>query len=528
MDKLEYVVQVKEIVVKINPGLAVGNAGLRNKELSKRWISLYHKVSEADDGCLIKIIVAIEVIVMVISSNRSTIGWKCVVEQTRRPLVVGRVVPCSTHSRHEVHSHLNWVCGSREGRGMRGNHVCSTPSFASSLEGDCMSFLSWASAQCFSTLVKKSDAREEGGQNIVIPLLCPEMGVPFAACIELHGVCGLETGSNNHSVDRMTVKIPENKASVEHDMYELRFVLHGRGEMERHCDGDETEHVSPGDAILCKYGSVSYRNKSIDSQIYTSCSGMSWGMATFVVYIPRALVNTLDDDGAFEQARAACIEFMSKYEWPNNDSMIPVTDLLSSDDVDVLLRGAQNLGVNSQGHHVDDQASPSDWFVFHAQNIMSKVRRMLSHGEGERSPTEILKRTLADVSTFLLPNQTNRLALLFDPFASIPIPFVFGVEIFEPGHRTKPHVHSKAYEMFFILQGTGEGFCQGSRFPIAPGDVVAFQPGSTHGIDNGPRERMYCIEVMLPDENFAEFVRSGPLKRLEDDDLCILTRVGCS
>lgn len=36
MDKLEYVVQVKEIIVKINPGLAVGNAGLRNKELSKR------------------------------------------------------------------------------------------------------------------------------------------------------------------------------------------------------------------------------------------------------------------------------------------------------------------------------------------------------------------------------------------------------------------------------------------------------------------------------------------------------------
>lgn len=474
----------------------------------------------------IKIIVVIEDLVMVFTSITPTIGWKCVVEQTRRPLVVGRVAPCSAaHSRYDVHIHPSRVYGSDEGRRRRSKHVCcSTPSFASSLEGDCMSFLSWASARCFYTMMEKQHgSREEGSSlNVVIPLLYPERGVPFTACIELHGVYGPETGSN--AMHRMAAELHENRR-VEQDMYELRFVLHGRGEMERHCDGDETEHVSPGDAILCKYGSVSYTSRS---QVYTSYSGMSWGMATFVVYIPRALVNTLDDDGAFEQARAACIEFMNTYNWPKNDSMTPVTDLLSSDDVDVLLRGAQNLGVNSQGHHVDEHASPSDWFAFHAQNIMSHFRRMLSNPEGERFPTEILKRTLTDVSTFLLPNQTNRLALLFDPFASIPIPFVFGVEIFEPGHRTKPHVHSKAYEMFFILQGTGEGFCQGSRFPIAPGDIVAFQPGSTHGVDNGPQERMYCIEVMLPDENFAEFVRSGPLKRLEDDDLCILARVGCS
>lgn len=385
-----------------------------------------------------------------------------------------------------------------------------------------MSFLSWASARCFATNSKTPYvAGGVDGQNVVIPLLCPERGVPFTACIELHGVCGLERGSHQHTIYGMT----DEMNTVEHDMYELRFVLHGGGEMERHCDGDEREHVSPGDAILCKYGSVSYTSRS---QVYACSSGMSWGMATFAVYIPRALVNMHDDDDAFEQARAACVEFMRKYKWPESDSMMSVTDLLSPDDVDALLRGAQSLSVNSQGHDVDEQASPSDWLILHAQKFISSVRRMLSDPAGERFPTEILKRTLADVSTFLLPNQTNRLALLFDPFASIPIPFVFGVEIFEPGHTTKPHVHSKAYEMFFILQGSGKGFCQGSSFPISAGDIVTFQPGSTHGIDNGHDERMYCIEVMLPDENFAEFVRSGPLQSLEDDDLCILTRVGCS
>lgn len=31
--------------------------------------------------------------------------------------------------------------------------------------------------------------------------------------------------------------------------------------------------------------------------------------------------------------------------------------------------------------------------------------------------------------------------------------FTFGVEIFEPGHCTKPHTHQLAHEIFFILAG---------------------------------------------------------------------------
>ena len=27
-----------------------------------------------------------------------------------------------------------------------------------------------------------------------------------------------------------------------------------------------------------------------------------------------------------------------------------------------------------------------------------------------------------------------------------------------------------------------------------------FRPGATHGIDNGPDSRMYCLELMVPNE----------------------------
>ena len=35
----------------------------------------------------------------------------------------------------------------------------------------------------------------------------------------------------------------------------------------------------------------------------------------------------------------------------------------------------------------------------------------------------------------------------------VQCPFTFGVEIFEAGHRTTPHSHASAHELFFILAG---------------------------------------------------------------------------
>ena len=40
---------------------------------------------------------------------------------------------------------------------------------------------------------------------------------------------------------------------------------------------------------------------------------------------------------------------------------------------------------------------------------------------------------------------------------------------------------------------------------------------------------MYCLEVMQPNDMFAELVRAGmPAGTLQNDDLCILIAAGCS
>ena len=59
------------------------------------------------------------------------------------------------------------------------------------------------------------------------------------------------------------------------------------------------------------------------------------------------------------------------------------------------------------------------------------------------------------MAAFRLPNQTNRLALIMDPLTD-RVPFTFGIEIFERGHRTTPHTHPTSQELFFILAGLSQ------------------------------------------------------------------------
>ncbi len=84
-------------------------------------------------------------------------------------------------------------------------------------------------------------------------------------------------------------------------------------------------------------------------------------------------------------------------------------------------------------------------------SLASFTAHFPSHASHHAKPL-IIKRALDDLETFRLPNQTNVLALVFDPLQH-PVPFTFGVEIFQASHKTPPHMHPNAHEMFFILAG---------------------------------------------------------------------------
>lgn len=121
------------------------------------------------------------------------------------------------------------------------------------------------------------------------------------------------------------------------------------------------------------------------------------------------------------------------------------------------------------------------------------------------------------------PGDTNRLAIVFDPNianASLTV----CVEIFDVGGKTPPNRHQLAVEMFFILKGEGIAHCDGKTVTLGAGDSILVPPTGTHIIENTGKERLYALCIMVPNEDFAELIRSGTPVELDEEDFRVLSR----
>lgn len=121
------------------------------------------------------------------------------------------------------------------------------------------------------------------------------------------------------------------------------------------------------------------------------------------------------------------------------------------------------------------------------------------------------------------PHDTNRLAIVFDP-TSANFSLTYCIEIFDQGGKTPPNRHNLAVEMFFILKGEGLAHCDGKVVPIQAGDSLLVPPTGTHVIENTGKGRLYAVCIMVPNEDFAELIRSGTPVELDEEDLRILRR----
>ncbi len=119
------------------------------------------------------------------------------------------------------------------------------------------------------------------------------------------------------------------------------------------------------------------------------------------------------------------------------------------------------------------------------------------------------------------PNDTNRLAIIFDPIDE-GVGFIAAVEIYDEGGKTPPNFHSYAYEMFFILRGEGRAHCQDQVIEFKTGDAFLAPPPSVHVVENTGKGRLYCLCVMVPNESFAELIRAGTPEILDEEDLAVL------
>ena len=127
-----------------------------------------------------------------------------------------------------------------------------------------------------------------------------------------------------------------------------------------------------------------------------------------------------------------------------------------------------------------------------------------------------------DYQTYRIsPNDTNRLAIIFDP-AIANSSLTCCVEIFEVGGKTPPNRHQWALEMFFVLKGEGRAICDGKSMAIKAGDSLLVPATGTHVIENTGNGRLYTLTIMVPNEDFAELIRSGTPVELDAEDMSVL------
>ena len=121
------------------------------------------------------------------------------------------------------------------------------------------------------------------------------------------------------------------------------------------------------------------------------------------------------------------------------------------------------------------------------------------------------------------PHDTNRLAIVFDT-AAADASLTVCVEIFDEGGKTPPNRHQFAVEMFFVLKGEGLASCDGKTVPIRAGDSLLVPPTGIHELRNTGSGRLYTLCIMVPNEDFAELIRSGIPVELDEEDMRVLNR----
>jgi mannose-6-phosphate isomerase-like protein (cupin superfamily) len=133
-----------------------------------------------------------------------------------------------------------------------------------------------------------------------------------------------------------------------------------------------------------------------------------------------------------------------------------------------------------------------------------------------------LRLALADCPVYRIKaSDSNRFVLLADP-AAHGTRFVSVVEIFDVGGATPPNTHAAADEMFYVLAGRGEAWCDGQRVPLRAGDTLLVRAGAEHRVRNTGRTRLYCLTTMVPDEDFARLIRAGVPDALDAQDRRVL------
>ena len=139
--------------------------------------------------------------------------------------------------------------------------------------------------------------------------------------------------------------------------------------------------------------------------------------------------------------------------------------------------------------------------------------------------TTAIAKTAANYEAWRIsPDDSNRLAIIFDPDRD-GAAFIAAVEIFDVGGKTPPNQHEIGQEFFYILAGEARAVAGDITVDLRAGDSLLLKPGTTHALENTGAGRLYCLTMMVPDDQFTALIRNGVRAELDAEDMAVLGRV---
>lgn len=74
---------------------------------------------------------------------------------------------------------------------------------------------------------------------------------------------------------------------------------------------------------------------------------------------------------------------------------------------------------------------------------------------------------------------------------------LFSYTVLEPGCTVGYHRHDVDFEAYYILKGHGSYNDNGDVYEVGPGDFLLCRPGESHALENGNKENIEYIALIL-------------------------------
>ena len=280
----------------------------------------------------------------------------------------------------------------------------------------------------------------------MVPLLHPQHhGLPFALTLELHT-------SPAAAAERAGAQPPQRAApgaALDRSLYELHYVLGGSGQLVR---PGSTEELQAGDAVLMHAGAaacsaVTAAPGDASSSTQDADLAAPFAMAELVFHMPRHLFEQQRQQQEQHEEQQHCEQLMLQ-----SASLGPLLQqqqqpggaagekgYLSEAYLDALLAGARETarqallgGSAASGDEGEQQQAEQQHGAQPPSSSSSSSSRIqlpsalqaavagLQAGwqqQLQQRTCPVTKRSLSELTAFRLPNQSNRLAVQFDPFS---------------------------------------------------------------------------------------------------------------